>query len=136
MLPCTIIGGIPKARPDAERHVCLVAIIDAYRYKKPPSSPPGELEGSMLVAIIDGYRDKKPPSSPRDGELEGSIFGAIIDAYRGKRAALQPPVMGSQKAARWHAKSSNSRFAAACVRDRDLPPQERGLGPICSIGRS
>ena len=52
-----------------------------------------------LVAIIDAYRDKTPPSSPR-GEPEGGhacSFVAIIDAYRGKRAALQLPHDGGAR---------------------------------------
>ena len=60
------------ADANAERHVLLVVIIDAYRDKKPPSSPrDGELEGSMLVGIIGAFPGKKSrPPAPR-GEPEG-----------------------------------------------------------------
>ena len=49
----------------------------------------------MRVAIIDAYRDQKPPSSPR-GELEGSMVVAIIDAFPGKKGRPAAPMMGAR----------------------------------------
>ena len=89
----------------------------------------------MRLAIIRRYRGKGSPPAPMM-EPEGGHASRHNRQISGKKGRPPAPMMGSQRAARWHAKSSNSRFAAACVRDHDLPPQERRLGPSCCIGRS
>ena len=62
---------------------------------------------------------------------------AIVAAYPGTKGRPPAPDMGArERPGSMRRRRQNSRFVAACVRGSDLPPQERRLGPVRSIGRS
>ena len=64
----------------------LFAIIDAYRDKRPPSSPhDGSQRAAMRLVILRRYRDKKPPSSP-DMEPESGQAVVKFAICRGVRS--------------------------------------------------